>query len=368
MMLGAAAPVSANEPTEARRTNAAVRVNGVRKPLRAYTIYGHNYFTMFEMAQALSATEKRFFVKWSGRNKELQMTSGRPFSAISFNLSGRAVDNEQATPEIIKVTLDGNEVDIAAYRIAGEHFFKLRDIAKVLNFSVEWNHIESSVDIDTGAEYVDLPAAEKIDPSKPMVALTFDDGPSGYTTLILNILEQYDVPATFFVIGSRIERNIDIVHRANDMGCEIASHTWSHRMLTRASDENIRSELLKAKSAIEAATGAPGLIMRPPFGSVNARVRSVAADLGIPVIYWSVDPQDWRTGNSVEIYDHIMTRVKDKDIILLHDTSGATVEAAKRVIPTLIDRGYQLVTVSELMHYSDVTLEPGVVYKSGRPR
>ncbi|MDR1116919.1 MAG: polysaccharide deacetylase family protein [Oscillospiraceae bacterium] len=210
------------------------------------------------------------------------------------------------------------------------------------------------------------PQNGNIDPSKPMVALTFDDGPSKYTAHVLDLLEQYNCRATFFVVGNIVSNRSEVVARAYDMGCEIGGHSWSHRNLSKLSEDDIRQELNDTSNAIEAATGVQPKFFRPPYGAVNKSVKSVSADLGQAIINWSVDTLDWKTKNSGAVYNAIMKDTTNKAIILLHDLHKTTAEAMDRVIPALLEKGYQLVTVSELMEYSDKTMQAGVVYNSGK--
>jgi len=204
-----------------------------------------------------------------------------------------------------------------------------------------------------------------IDPASPMIALTFDDGPSQYTLPILDVLEWYGAVATFYVTGNRIENHADIVLRAYNSGNEIANHSWSHRKLTRLSEEAIFEDLKNTNDAIEAVTGSPPLSMRPTYGEYNEKLIKVTTELGLPVVMWTQDPMDWKTKDADATFDFIMENVKHGDIILLHDLSETTADAAFRVIPALIRRGYQLVTVTELMYYKGIAFEPGKVYNSG---
>jgi peptidoglycan/xylan/chitin deacetylase (PgdA/CDA1 family) len=371
MIIGMAATAYASEPMEAKRSGAVFRVNGIRMPFRAYTINEDIYLNLFEVAVALSGSEKQFYARWRERNAEILIISGRPYTDISVNLARKIAEAGAAIPKDIRIIHGSEEIDITVFYVEGEHYFKLQDMARALDFGVDRNQTDSTVDIDTSIEFVENTTtgiSRMIDPSKPMVAITYDDGPSRFTTQILDVLEQHEAVATFFVIGSRVEDNADIIRRALAMGCEIGNHGWSHRSLTRMSETRLLTELLDTNSAIEAITEFPTLLMRPPYGAVNRRLRSVTADIELPIIYWSIDPKDWMTKSSSETHQHIMTNVRDRDIILMHDIYAATVQASRRVIPALINRGYQLVTVSELMYYSEITPEPGVVYFSGRRR
>jgi peptidoglycan/xylan/chitin deacetylase (PgdA/CDA1 family) len=150
------------------------------------------------------------------------------------------------------------------------------------------------------------------------------------------------------------------------MGCEIANHTWSHMSAEGASADSLRSQLQRTRNEIESVTGIPSTNFRPPFGSITGTLQSVTGELGYPIILWSIDPSDYLPISPTRIYDHIMGRVQDKDIILLHDIHNRTLEATKRLVPSLIEQGFQFVTVSELLHFSGITPNPGGIYRHGR--
>jgi len=205
-----------------------------------------------------------------------------------------------------------------------------------------------------------------IDPSRPMVALTFDDGPSEYTPLILDLLEHYRSRATFFVSGDLVELNRDIVKRAVGLGNEILGHAWNHHDLTELTDDEITAQLLNTNAVIKDVIGISPQSFRPPYGFTNDRVLNISRELGLGIIKWSLDSNDWETLNSDTIYNTIINNVEDRDIILAHDVYQTTVDAMEGVIPELITKGYQLVTISELMHYSGIEIQPGKIYSSGR--
>jgi len=213
--------------------------------------------------------------------------------------------------------------------------------------------------------FIPLKKAGHIDPSKPMVALTFDDGPSQHTLHILDLLEQYEVRATFFTIGNLLDSRGDIVVRAVNLGCEIIGHSWDHRDLTRLTEDQIKRQILDTNAAVEAITGVETRMFRPPYGAVNDRLKKVSHELGFAIINWSVDPKDWRDRNADTVASAIMRNVHDRAIILSHDLYGTTAQAMERVIPELIAQGYQLVTVSELLSFQYDELEAGKVYFKG---
>lgn len=202
-----------------------------------------------------------------------------------------------------------------------------------------------------------------IDPNKKMVALTFDDGPGPYTDEIIDCLKENRAHATFYVLGERMEYWPDAVEKAYKNGNEIGNHTYSHATLTYLSSSGIKSELSKTDSKIKDATGSKAATMRPPGGGVNSTVRDAA---GKPIIYWSIDTEDWRTRSKSATVNAVMNNVKDGDIVLMHDIHYSTMEAALELIPKLKASGYQLVTVSEMAKYQGYTMENGTVYYSFR--
>ncbi|MBR5111783.1 MAG: polysaccharide deacetylase family protein [Clostridia bacterium] len=202
-----------------------------------------------------------------------------------------------------------------------------------------------------------------IDPSRPIIALTFDDGPSDQTDRILALLAEYDQRATFCVIGNKVSSYAGVVKRTVALGNEIANHTWSHKRLTELSASGIRSQLERTSEAVASVVeGYQVKVLRPPYGKFNKTLRSVCAEMGIVIAEWEIDTLDWSTRNANKTYNKIMKEVRDGVIILCHDLYETTADAMERVIPDLVNEGYQLVTVSELLSFHKNGAQPGVVY------
>ena len=206
---------------------------------------------------------------------------------------------------------------------------------------------------------------EGIDPDKPMIALTFDDGPSIHTPRLLDMFEKYGGKGTFFVVGNLIDRNLQTVKRIVDDGHEIANHSWSHPDLKNLSASKVQKELTKTHDKIFEATGVNAKFMRPPYGSYNNNVKKSAYNCTEAVLTWSVDTLDWKTRNANSVYNSIMSSAYDGAIILCHDLHGTTVDAMERVIPDLQEKGYQLVTVSQLYAMRGYRIYAGNVYYRG---
>ena len=197
------------------------------------------------------------------------------------------------------------------------------------------------------AKQIEAPA--NIDKTKPMIALTFDDGP-GYnksSDKILNVLEKYNVRATFFMVGQNAKDHPDNLKRKVKLKCELANHTWNHN---HYGDNVTKEDIKKASDAIKKASGgyAP-TAFRSPGGNTTDLIRSECKAEGMPLYYWSLDTQDWKSRNADAVYKAVMNNVKDGDIILMHEIYDSTAEAVARMVPELIKQGYQLVTCQELV-------------------
>ncbi|MDO5414157.1 MAG: polysaccharide deacetylase family protein [Bacillota bacterium] len=203
-----------------------------------------------------------------------------------------------------------------------------------------------------------------IDPNKPMVALTYDDGPGLVSEdRILNCLDSYGAVATFFYQGTFISGREDKIARAKELGCELGNHTWSHPVLTSLNDAELNAQVVNTNEAIKAACGKYPTVFRPSYGESNDKVH---AAFGLPVILWTVDTLDWESRDGKKIFDHVTSQGNlDGKIILMHSIHDATADATEKMIPWLKAQGYQLVTVSELIKYkTGADPVPGKVYRT----
>lgn len=214
----------------------------------------------------------------------------------------------------------------------------------------------------TNYEY-DVVINRKIDKSKKMIALTFDDGPNYNTSKIIDVLNKYDIKATFFVLGNRAINNKDILRKMVDSGMEIGNHTYNHLLLTKYDENKIRSEIEDTSEVIYSATKKRPKLLRPSYGSVNNKIKKVA---NMPIIIWDIDTLDWKYHNSKRITSRVVNKVRDGDIILMHDIYSASLNALSNIIPILQDNGYEFVTIDELFYYKGISLENGKVYGYAR--
>jgi len=185
----------------------------------------------------------------------------------------------------------------------------------------------------------------------PTIAMTFDDGPSEkLTPMLLDMLKQRGIHATFFVVGQNAAQYPDILKRAVAEGHEIGNHSWSHPQLTHLSMDGVDSQVQKTNDAIRAAIGHNPTLIRPPYGATTPALnRYYAQKYGMKVILWSVDPLDWKYRNSAHVEKEILGQVGPGGIVLSHDIHATTVAAMPETLDALIARGYKFATVSELI-------------------
>lgn len=203
-----------------------------------------------------------------------------------------------------------------------------------------------------------------VDPDKPMVALTFDDGPGKRTMELLEFLEEHDARATFFMLGQNVSKYGDVVKKMAELGCELGNHSYDHPDLAKQSADEIKNQMNQTNQIIAEVSGQSVTVMRPPYGSINDTVRE---NVGLPMILWSIDTLDWKTRNAEATVKHSMENVQDGSILLMHDIHSETIDAVKELVPKLQAEGYQLVTVSEMAEARGITLEKGGRYGRFRP-
>ncbi|WP_036597766.1 polysaccharide deacetylase family protein [Oribacterium sp. oral taxon 108] len=227
---------------------------------------------------------------------------------------------------------------------------------------------ESPSEGETNAEGMVFSGGRYIDPSKPMVALTFDDGPDVQVDgVLMDELEKVNGRSTFFVVGQRVEKFPEDIKNTVERGHEIGNHSYDHDIhLSSKGQDYIRNEFDKTDDAVEKAAGVRPALVRLPGGNISNDVKAVVKK---PLIFWSIDTEDWRSRDAEKTQNSILSQVKDGDIVLMHALYLSTAQACKTVIPELHARGYQLVTVSEMIHFRGQNVQGGngVQYKNFPP-
>ena len=197
------------------------------------------------------------------------------------------------------------------------------------------------------------------DSGESYVALTFDDGPSGrFTRRLLEGLKERDVKATFLLCGYRVELYPKEAARIAAEGHEIGLHGYSHDPMSDMSESQVTGEIQKTAALLPCDVR----FLRPPGGKYNEATIAAARKAGLAILSWSLDPKDWACDDAATITERVVEKVKDGDVILLHDMSDSSVTAALRIVDRLEARGFRFVTVSELAKIKGVILTPGKVY------
>lgn len=226
------------------------------------------------------------------------------------------------------------------------------------------NHLQNS----TARTVANIPAppepkpepkpAPAAPPNGNVIALTFDDGPGPYTAQLLDMLDQHGAKATFFLIGSKVSAQADMLRRMHARGHQLGNHSWSHPELPKLPVHQIASEIDRTNDAIKQATGITPSILRPPYGAVNGVVLEQLRLRGMSSILWSVDTRDWADRNSDIVCSRAVAGARPGAIILMHDIHQTSVNAVPCILNALKQQGYSFVTVQGLLG----TTTPGAGY------
>lgn len=184
-----------------------------------------------------------------------------------------------------------------------------------------------------------------IDINRPLVALTFDDGPSKYTNDILDILKDNGICATFFILGNKVPYGQETLLKMLENGNEIGNHTYNHKWLAHLDEIEIKNQISKTQEVIFEYTRYLPKVFRPSYGDIPKEMRK---EINLEVTLWNVDTLDWKLKNKKQIIKRATKNTKDGDIILMHDTYKRTKDALPEIINTLKKKGFQFVTISEL--------------------
>lgn len=199
------------------------------------------------------------------------------------------------------------------------------------------------------------PVLRRGDGGRPQVALTFDDGPSRYTPEILDLLDEYGVKATFFVIGGASDAHAAVIQDIVARGHVIANHTVSHAALSTLSRAEQAAEIDAQTRAIELFGAPKPHLFRPPYNAWNETTLEILKRRKMLMVLWSVETDDWRLPGADQIVDRTLADVEPGAIVLFHDGGGdrsQTVAALPRIIEALQERGYEMVTIPQLLRDS----------------
>lgn len=205
-----------------------------------------------------------------------------------------------------------------------------------------------------------------VDTDEKQVAISFDAAwGADKTQKILDILKEFDVGATFFLVGFWVEEHEDMAKAIVDAGFEIGTHSNTHPDMAKLSKETIRSELELSMQKIEGCTGVKPTLFRAPFGSYNNALLDTAEDLGLQTIQWDVDSLDWKGLSASEICARVTSRVKNGSIILMHNNSDNILDALRLTLTKLKSQGYKITAISDLVYGEDYFIDRnGIQHKN----
>lgn len=226
-------------------------------------------------------------------------------------------------------------------------FFSINNEFLTLNYeNKQLNFLDKLISIDNTKKVDNFYISNKIlDINKKYVAITFDDGPSNYTNDILAILKKYDVNATFFILGNKIEAYQELLKTSLKNGNVIGNHSYNHKWLIKLNEEDIKEQINKTNELIKTYTGYEPTLFRPTYGSINSTIKKIT---NMDIILWTVDTMDWKYKSVPKIVSRATSNLKDGDIILMHDIYKRSATALDKIIPEIKKQGFEIVTVLEL--------------------
>ena len=296
--------------------------------------------------------------------------AGEPFSAT---VGGQELDDQQTKDFRAKgneeiVFSDGADVTEASHQEERVVMPKLQPYEQVgaITFVSQWGRPGRQMftvgDVSGEAvpgeelEPVSNAVLQSVNPTpddgSKLIALTFDDGPSDYTQRYLDILSKYDARATFFCLGSAAAAKPDLVKAIEDQGSQVASHTQNHQQLTTLDADTLRSEVNDAFSAISGAGAPATTVLRPPYGDLTPETWLASGGCFSASVIWNLDSEDWRLPGANAIVANCTNGAYPGAIVLMHDGGGnrnQDLEALPKIIEALQAKGYQFVTINELM-------------------
>lgn len=257
--------------------------------------------------------------------------------------------------------VNSDSTDVMELAVGDEYNVRVRSYVYFNEQKIngKWSEIKN-------AKVLDAAGIAAVDATKPMIAVTFDDGPgyNGASDKILDVIEKYHIKATFFMLGSNASNLTKNVKRKVALGCQIGNHTYNHEHYGKNVTPN---DIIKASDAIEKACGVRPTAFRSPGGNTTDLIRKTCKQEKMPLYYWSLDTQDWKSRNADKVYNAVVKNVSDGDIILMHEIYGSTADAFERMVPVLLKKGYQFVTCDELVAAkSGKKPEPGTQYVDGK--
>ena len=211
-----------------------------------------------------------------------------------------------------------------------------------------YSNIDYKIDLNIKNNYAKVNSYKinnkVLDINKKYVALTFDDGPSIYTKEIIDTLKKHEVNATFFILGNKVKPYQELLNQSLNNGNILGNHSYNHKWLIKLNEDELNNQIIKTNEEIKLYTGFTPTLLRPTYGSVNNKVKHLNMD----IVLWTVDTMDWKYRNVSTIVSRATKKLKDGDIILMHDIYKTSALAVDKIITEIKKQGFELVTIPEL--------------------
>ena len=302
------------------------------------------------------------------------------------------VNNEELLKEKIKIYLDNNNINLDINAVKYDYYLTKENLVVILTtkendanistkLTINYNELDEILKIkfEKNEEYIKklttttttttitkaITTTTKVltDNGNKVIAFTFDDGPSKYTSLIMDILDKYGAKATFFEVGYMMRNRKSMVKEVVDRGFEVGNHTTDHSNLNKLSADKVKEKVDDNNALFYEITGQNFPLLRPPYGNCKSSVKEL---ISVPIIKWSVDSRDWESRNRDKIVSLVKSNTKSGDIVLFHDLYESTYEAIKVLVPYYYEKGYKIVSVSELFALNGKNLEGYHIYYSAK--
>lgn len=310
--------------------------------------------TVKEKTKTIIENENNYVVSINYPITNIKKLDNKIVKYINKEYNDFKKNNSNYNLELSELNIDGS-YDIVNNRYVKVYIEKYVYSNKIenfqnisFNFDIKKNEFVNDIGITEIKEKKCIkytPSNKIINSNKKVIALTFDDGPSIYTESVLNVLNEYNARATFFVIGSKVKYYSNTLIDLLDSGNEIGNHTYNHKLLSKLKDDELLNQINKTQEIIKEYTGFTPTLFRPSYGSIK---KSQREKIDLNIILWNVDTLDWKYKNSKVIANRALSKAKDGSIILMHDTHKRSVEALKIILNELKDE-YEFVTISELL-------------------
>ncbi|TCW36059.1 polysaccharide deacetylase family sporulation protein PdaB [Thermohydrogenium kirishiense] len=283
---------------------------------------------------------KSLFIK---RNSATNTKSAKIVSKVKSKKSNKSY-NKPITTAVTTTEYPIKSSTSKVISIASSNAISDNDILSLVDRNNRNELFESPIPLNT-------PVFSSNKKAKKLLALTFDDGPSkNFTKKYVDTLRGLNIKATFFVVGKMAEKNPNLLKYIAENGDEIGIHSYSHKYMPLMPPEQMIDELYKTQAIVVNTTGIKPDLFRPPYGAFNSTLVKISNALGLHVVLWTVDPDDWKRPGIPNIINAIVSKSSSGSVILMHEGNSETLAALPQIVVKLRSKGYSFVTVSELMN------------------